>query len=343
MRGKLILENGKIFNGKIFGEIKESVGKLCFNTSMSGYEEIMTDPATHGLIMTMTYPMIGNYGLNLEDMESDKVQLKALIIKEDAKLPNNFRCEMTLDGFLRQYGVVGFKGIDTRYLTQIIKNEGSMKAIITSETLTKKEIEEKFNNFNTNPFEASTNEKYVINSGGSKKIGVLDLGVKKSTLSYLEKAGFEIIVFPPTITANEILKENIEALIISNGCDDPRKINNVVENIKEIIGKLPIFGEVLGCQILALALGGKVDELKYGHRGSYPIKNIKTSKIINSYHNTGYVITEVPSNIEITYRGINMDTIEGIESKEMKIVGTQFVPDLYENEKDELIKFLRKI
>ena len=147
MKGKLILENGKVFEGKIFGELADTVGEISFNTGMTGYQEMLTDPANHGMMIAMTYPMIGNYGINTEDMESDKVQLRALIIKEDAKLPNNFRCEMTLDGFLRQYNVTGFKGIDTRYLTQIVRDNGSMKAIITAEDLTKKEIQERFKNF----------------------------------------------------------------------------------------------------------------------------------------------------------------------------------------------------
>lgn len=344
MKGKLILENGKIFEGKIFGELKDSIGDIYFNTSMSGYEEIITDPATAGTMMVMTYPMIGNYGINIEDMESDKVQLKALIIKEDAKLPNNFRCEMTLEGFLRQYGVVGFKGLDTRYLTQTIREYGSMKAIITSEELTKKEIHERFEKYSNKKIALTvgTDKKYEIKNGG-KKIGVLDLGVKKSTLEYLKNKNFHTVVFPALTSAEDILLENLDGLIISNGPGNPNELAEVIENIKKLVGKLQMFGETLGIQLLALALEGKVEKLKYGHRGSYAVKNLKTEKVVITTQNSGYVITEIPKNTNITYQGINVKTIEGIENKELKIRGTQFTPDLYEEEKDELIKFLKEI
>ena len=147
MKGKLILENGMSFEGKIFGELNETVGELVFNTGMTGYQELLTDPSYCGQIVVMTYPMIGNYGINLEDMESDKIYLRGFVIKEDAKLPNNFRCEMTLDGFLRQNNVVAFKGVDTRELTKIIREQGAMRAIITADDLTEKEIWERFNKY----------------------------------------------------------------------------------------------------------------------------------------------------------------------------------------------------
>ncbi len=183
MKGKLILENGMSFEGKIFGELGDSVGELVFNTGMTGYQELLTDPSYYGQIVVMTYPMVGNYGINLEDMESDGIKLKGFIIKEDAKLPNNFRCEMTLDGFLRQHKVVGFKGVDTRHLTKIIREEGAMKALITAKELTQKEINEYFENFsNTDAVErVSTKEIYEI-PGEGKRIGVVDFGVKKNIL-----------------------------------------------------------------------------------------------------------------------------------------------------------------
>ncbi|WP_300358530.1 carbamoyl phosphate synthase small subunit [Fusobacterium sp.] len=342
MKGKLILENGKVFEGKIFGELTDAVGEISFNTSMTGYQEMLTDPAGHGLMTVMTYPMIGNYGINTEDMESDKVQLRALIIKEDAKLPNNFRCEMTLDGFLRQYNVTGFKGIDTRYLTQIIRDNGSMKAIITAEDLTKKEIQERFESFsNKNAVaEVSCKEKYEI-KGGEKKIGVLDLGVKKSTLNYLEGQGFDVVVFPYNTKAEDILAENISALVVSNGPGNPEDLVETIEELKKLIGKLQIFGEVLGHQVLALALGGKVAKLKYGHRGGYPVRDMKTGKVVTTSQNTGYVVEELPEGLEVTYQGINVKTIEGMESKTLKVTGVQFMPDLYESPKDVFVNFLK--
>lgn len=344
MKGKLILENGKAFEGKIFGELADSVGEISFNTGMTGYQEMLTDPAGHGMMMVMTYPMIGNYGINTEDMESDKVQLKALIIKEDAKLPNNFRCEMTLDGFLRQYNVTGFKGIDTRYLTQIIRDNGSMKAIITAEDLTKKEIQERFNSFsNKNAVsEVSCKEKYEI-KGEGKRIGVLDLGVKKSTLTYLESQGFNVVVFPYNTKAEEILNENLSALVVSNGPGNPADLTETIEELKKVIGKISVFGEVLGHQVIALALGGKVAKLKYGHRGGYPVRDMAAGKIITTSQNAGYVVEELPEGMEMTHQGVNVKTIEGMKNDDLKVVGVQFMPDLYESPKDVFVNFLKLV
>lgn len=344
MKGKLILENGKVFEGKIFGELADSVGEISFNTGMTGYQEMLTDPAGHGMMMVMTYPMIGNYGINTEDMESDKVQLKALIIKEDAKLPNNFRCEMTLDGFLRQYNVTGFKGIDTRYLTQIIRDNGSMKAIITAEDLTKKEIQERFNSFsNKNAVsEVSCKEKYEI-KGEGKRIGVLDLGVKKSTLAYLESQGFNVVVFPYNTKAEEILNENLKALVVSNGPGNPADLTETIEELKKVIGKVSVFGEVLGHQVIALALGGKVTKLKYGHRGGYPVRDMAAGKIITTSQNAGYVVEELPEGMEMTHQGVNVKTIEGMKNDDLKVVGVQFMPDLYESPKDVFVNFLKLV
>lgn len=344
MKGKLILENGKVFEGKIFGELADSVGEISFNTGMTGYQEMLTDPAGHGMMMVMTYPMIGNYGINTEDMESDKVQLKALIIKEDAKLPNNFRCEMTLDGFLRQYNVTGFKGIDTRYLTQIIRDNGSMKAIITAEDLTKKEIQERFNSFsNKNAVsEVSCKEKYEI-KGEGKRIGVLDLGVKKSTLTYLESQGFNVVVFPYNTKAEEILNENLSALVVSNGPGNPADLTETIEELKKVIGKISVFGEVLGHQVIALVLGGKVAKLKYGHRGGYPVRDMAAGKIITTSQNAGYVVEELPEGMEMTHQGVNVKTIEGMKNDDLKVVGVQFMPDLYESSKDVFVNFLKLV
>ena len=344
MKGKLILENGKVFEGKIFGELADTVGEISFNTGMTGYQEMLTDPANHGMMIVMTYPMIGNYGINTEDMESDKVQLRALIIKEDAKLPNNFRCEMTLDGFLRQYNVTGFKGVDTRYLTQIIRDNGTMKAIITAEDLTRKEIQERFKNFsNKNAVEEVSCKKAYGISNGEKKIGVIDLGVKKSTLNYIKEKGFGVVVFPYNAKAEDILAQNLTALVISNGPGNPEYLVETQETIKALAGKLPIFGEVLGLQVIALAFGGKTEKLKYGHRGGYPVKNLTTGKVVTTSQNASYVVSEIPNGFEMTCQGINVKTIEGMKNEDLKIVGVQYMPDLYKDSNDVFENFLKLV
>ena len=251
---------------------------------------------------------------------------------------------MTLDGFLRQYNVTGFKGIDTRYLTQIIRDNGSMKAIITAEDLTKKEIQERFNSFsNKNAVsEVSCKEKYEI-KGEGKRIGVLDLGVKKSTLAYLESQGFNIVVFPYNTKAEEILNENLSALVVSNGPGNPADLTETIEELKKVIGKISVFGEVLGHQVIALALGGKVAKLKYGHRGGYPVRDMATGKIITTSQNAGYVVEELPEGMEMTHQGVNVKTIEGMKNDDLKVVGVQFMPDLYESPKDVFVNFLKLV
>lgn len=341
MRGKLILENGKIFEGKIFGEIKNSVGELTFNTNMSGYQEFLTDPAVQGQISIMTYPMIGNYGINTEDMESNKIHLNALIIKEDAKLPNNFRCEMTLEGFLRQYNVVGFKGVDTRHLTQIIREEGSMKALITTEDLTKKEIAEMFKEFSMKNLVASVSTTEILNCGdSSKKIGILDLGVRNSTIDYLKEKGYSLTILPYNTKAEEIISLGLSGLYISNGPGNPEDLKEVSQEIKKLAGEFPILAEGLGMHVVALAFDGKVEKLKFAHCGEYPVRSIETKKFANTSQNTSYVVSVLPKDFTLVYEGINTKTIEGMKNQDLKIMAVQYMPDLYPESKDIMDDFL---
>ncbi|MFA6708108.1 MAG: carbamoyl phosphate synthase small subunit [Fusobacterium sp.] len=329
MKGKLILENGNIFEGKIFGELGETVGEIVFNTGMTGYQELLTDPSYCGQIVVMTYPMIGNYGINLEDMESDRSYLKGFIIKEDAKLPNNFRCEMTLDGFLRQNNIVAFKGVDTRQLVKIIREEGAMKAIITAEDLTEKELYERFSNFNNSTAVAkvSTKEIYEI-KGYGKKIGVMDFGIKRNILRNFQNRNCNLTVFPWDTTADEILKYNLDGLFLSNGPGDPTDLENSILEIKKIIGKLPIAGICLGQQLIALALGGSTTKLKYGHRGcNHPVKDLERNKIHITSQNHGYVVDKVPDSMEVTHINLNDNSIEGLKSDEFHIMSVQYHPE----------------
>lgn len=329
MKGKLILENGNIFEGKIFGELGETVGEIVFNTGMTGYQELLTDPSYCGQIVVMTYPMIGNYGINLEDMESDRSYLKGFIIKEDAKLPNNFRCEMTLDGFLRQNNIVAFKGVDTRQLVKIIREEGAMKAIITAEDLTEKELYERFSNFNNSTAVAkvSTKEIYEI-KGSGKKIGVMDFGIKRNILRNFQNRNCNLTVFPWDTTADEILKYNLDGLFLSNGPGDPTDLENSILEIKKIIGKLPIAGICLGQQLIALALGGSTTKLKYGHRGcNHPVKDLERNKIHITSQNHGYVVDKVPDSMEVTHINLNDNSIEGLKSDEFHIMSVQYHPE----------------
>lgn len=336
MKGKLILENGMSFEGKIFGELGDSVGELVFNTGMTGYQELLTDPSYYGQIVVMTYPMVGNYGINLEDMESKKIHLKGFIIKEDAKLPNNFRCEMTLDGFLRQNKVVGFKGVDTRHLTKIIREEGAMKALITAKELTQKEIKEHFAKFdNKDAVETvSTKEIYEI-PGEGKRIGVIDFGVKRNILRCFEKRGVHQIVFPWNVTAEELLAHNLDGVFLSNGPGDPAELTGVINEIKKLIGKLPIVGICLGHQLLAWALGGTTTKLKYGHRGcNHPVKDLEKNKIFITSQNHGYVVDKMPESMKVTHVNLNDNSIEGMRSEKYRILCVQYHPEAWPGPED---------
>ncbi|MGL4253709.1 MAG: carbamoyl phosphate synthase small subunit [Fusobacteriaceae bacterium] len=336
MKGKLILENGMVFEGKIFGGGERCVGELVFNTGMTGYQELLTDPSYYGQMVVMTYPMIGNYGVNLEDLESDSVKVRALIIKEDAKLPNNFRCEMTLDGFLRQHNTVGFKGVDTRHLTKIIRENGSMKAIITGEDLTQKEIKEMFDGFsNTDAVSiVSTKEVYEI-PGEGIRLGVMDFGIKNNILRNFEARGCHMIVFPWNATAEEMLSHNLDGVFLSNGPGDPAELTGVVNEIKKMVGKLPIVGICLGHQLLAWALGGSTKKLKYGHRGgNHPVKDLDRNRIYITSQNHGYIVDKMPEAMRESHVNINDGSNEGMKSDELHIMCVQYHPEAWPGPQD---------
>ena len=341
MKGKLILENGMSFEGKIFGELKDAIGEIVFNTGMTGYQELLTDPSYSGQIVVMTYPMIGNYGTNLEDMESDGAKLNGFIIKEDAKLPNNFRCEMTLEGFLRQYKIVAFKGVDTRYLTKIIREEGAMKAIITSKDLTEKEIQNYFNSFSNKSAVAtvSTKEIYEL-EGTGPRIGVMDFGVKKNILRNFQNRNCHLIVFPYDTKVEKMLEYKLDGIFLSNGPGDPADLKEVIEEIKKLVGKLPITAICLGQQLISWALGGTTVKLKYGHRGcNHPVKDLEKNKIYITSQNHGYVVDKIPADMEITHINLNDNSVEGLKSNRLKIKCVQYHPEAWPGPEDSQYLF----
>lgn len=335
VKAKLILENGDVFNGKAFGYLEDTVGELVFNTGMTGYQELLTDPSYYGQIVVATYPLIGNYGINLEDMQSDGIKVKGFVIREEAKIPNNFRCEMRLKGYLKMNKIMGFKGVDTRHITKIIRNNGTMKAIITTDELTDKELKERFASFsNTEAVKNVTiKEKKTLaplgeGIGSGKKIGVMDFGIKENILNSFRKRGCELTVFPAYTSAEEILNEGLDGVFLSNGPGDPKDLPEVVENIKELFGKKPLIGICLGHQILSLALGGNTKKLKFGHRGcNHPVKDLEKNKIYISSQNHGYVVDSLPEGIETTHVNLNDQTIEGMKCEEKRIRSVQFHPE----------------
>ncbi len=331
IKAELILENGMRFKGTAFGYVKETVGEVVFNTGMTGYEELLTDPSYAGQIVTMTYPLIGNYGINLDDLESDAPKLKGFVVREKCDFPNNWRCEMNLDDFLKQNKVMGIEGIDTRALTMILRDSGVMKGIITTrgKDLTEKQINLKFESLNNKNLikECTIKEKYEI-PGTRTHIAFLDLGTKKGILRDIKARGCKITVLPAFTSAEDILSLNADAVFISNGPGNPMDVPEIIETVKQLIGKKPIMGICMGNQIISLALGGKTEKMKFGHHGgNHPVKDIKTGRVYITSQNHEYVVTDLPDDVEPAFVNINDGTIEGIRHKKLPIFSVQFHPE----------------
>lgn len=330
MKAKLVLENGVVFEGKAFGYLKDSVGEVVFTTGMTGYQEVLTDPSYYGQIVTMTYPLIGNYGINLEDMESKGgPKVKGFIVREKCDLPNNFRCELELETFLKAHKIVGLEGIDTRALTKILRNSGTMRGIIVVEDLDDEDIEKKIQAYSNKDavMNVTTKEKYIIDGPG-KNVAVMDFGIKTNILRCFQKRGCKLTVFPATATAEEVLAIDPDLVFLSNGPGDPTDIPEAIENIKKLIGKKPITGICLGHQLLSLALGGKTSKLKFGHRGcNHPVKDLETNRVTITSQNHGYVVEELPDDVVVTHININDGTVEGMKHKELPIFSVQFHPE----------------
>ena len=295
MKAKLILENGMVFEGKAFGYLKESVGEVVFTTGMTGYQEVLTDPSYYGQIVTMTYPLIGNYGINLDDMESDSIKVRGFIVREKCNLPSNFRCELGLEDFLKQGKVLGLEGIDTRALTKVLRNSGTMRGIITLEDVDDEYIKEKIAGFSTKEAvkTVTTNDSYTIDGTG-KHIAVMDFGIKTNIIRNFKKRNCKLTVFPATATAEEVLSVNPDLVFLSNGPGDPEDLDFAIENIKKLVGKKPITGICLGHQLLGLALGGKTAKLKFGHRGcNHPVKDLEANIVHITSQNHGYVVEKL--------------------------------------------------
>lgn len=327
---ELILENGIRFKGQAFGDIHDAVGEVVFSTGMVGYQEMLTDPVNAGQIVVMTYPLIGNYGINLEDNESEIAPIRALVVREKCDYPHNFRTEMTLEGFMKQEKILGIEGIDTRALTKIIRNEGTMRGIIVCGTeISDADAKARFESFDNSKAvaEVSTKEKYQI-KGSGKNVAVIDLGTTKSVLEDFKKCGAAITVYPYNTSADEILADNPDVVFVSDGPGNPNDISETVETVKSLIGKVNVCGISAGHLVIALALGCKVEKMKFGHHGSnYPVKNIKDGRVYITTQSHSYVITEISDDVEISYTNVNDGSIAGISHKTLAVNSVQFRPD----------------
>jgi len=344
---KLMLEDGTEFYGTAFGSLKDVFGEVVFTTSMTGYQELLTDPSLLGQMLIMTYPMIGNYGVNRDDYEAMNPFLSALIVREYAKDPSNFRMNRSLEEYLLRYDVPGLSGIDTRMLTRHIREKGAMKGCIVEAELS---LEEglrriKDHEFFRNHIErASTKNIYVMPSSG-RRVLLMDFGMKGSILKELVKEGFHVTVVPQDTDAESILELNPDGVLLSNGPGDPMDAEAPLRTIRSLLGRVPIFGICMGHQLLALACGAGTRKMKFGHRGgNNAVMELATGKVLITSQNHGYEVDERTlegTGLSVTHRCINDDSVEGLENGELKAFSVQFHPESAPGPSDARIYFKR--
>jgi len=333
----LALEDGKVFKGKSFGASGEKFGEVVFNTSMSGYQEILTDPSYKGQIIAMTYPLIGNYGVTSKDVESRQPFLEGFAVKEYSKIASNWRKEESLGDYLKDNNIPGIEGIDTRSLTLHIRQAGAMKAVLSTLDLDEKSLVRKARDsqglIGRDLVREVTIKKQYIWSQDKYiyKVVVIDCGVKYNILRELMKNGCSVTVVPASTGADEIMDMNPDGVLLSNGPGDPAAVEHVVEATAKLMGRVPIFGICLGHQMLGLALGGKTYKLKFGHHGAnHPVKELKTGKVSITVQNHGFCV-DIDSlskrDVEITHINLNDQTLEGMKLKKLPVFSVQFHPE----------------
>lgn len=363
---KLALEDGTVFTGVGFGATGETVGEVVFNTSMTGYQEILTDPSYRGQIVTMTYPQIGNYGVNDDDVESWKPHLAGFVVRQTSRLSSNFRLTDSLDHFLDRHGIIGIAEIDTRKLTRLIRQQGAMRAVISTSGKDDAELVQRAQDSpglvgrdlvrevlpdqpvdwqeRLDPWWKYSAAPRFASDGRSPAIVALDFGMKRNIARHLCEQGFRVTVLPGTASADEILKHEPDGLFLSNGPGDPEPLAYAISTIRSLLGRLPIFGICLGHQLLALACGGRTFKLKFGHRGAnQPVLDCESGKVEITSQNHGFAVEEssLPDCLEITHRHLNDDTVAGIRHRELPAFSVQYHPEASAGPHDSHYLFVR--
>ena len=330
----LILENGTVFEGKAFGAEKETTGELVFTTAMTGYLETLTDPSYYGQVVIQTFPLIGNYGVIPADFESDSPSLKGYIVREWCQVPSNFRCEGDLDTFLKESGIPGIYGIDTRALTRIVREYGVLNCKISySPDVTKEELDEIKNYVITEAVESTTikEKEHFDAENGDLNVVLMDFGAKHNIGRELVKRGCNLTVVPAHTTADEIKAMNPDGVMLSNGPGDPSDNTEIIAELKKLCDfGIPTFGICLGHQLLALSQGAKTEKLKYGHRGAnQPAKEVETGRVYITSQNHGYAVVSdsMPENDKVSFVNGNDNTCEGVNYTNMPAFSVQFHPE----------------
>lgn len=349
MKAILLLEDGTVFEGASFGAKGQKCGEVVFNTSMTGYQEILTDPSYNEQIITMTYPLIGNYGTNKADWESRKIFAGGFIVKENCDYPSNWRNTKSLGDYLKANNIVGLEGIDTRALVKHIRTAGAMKGIISSAEFGIANLKRKLQKYPglvgrdivknvtvKKPYSWDKGVIDVLNNREIKpqkkyKVVAFDYGMKQNILRMLCSHGCDVYVVPAATSAEEVLAQKPDGVFLSNGPGDPAPVGYAIETVRELLGKVPIFGICLGHQILALALGAETYKLKFGHRGAnHPVKNLKTGRIEITSQNHGFCVdmdSLDDKTVELTHLNLNDNTVEGIRCEEKAAFSVQYHPE----------------
>ncbi|MCE5167861.1 glutamine-hydrolyzing carbamoyl-phosphate synthase small subunit [Paenibacillus profundus] len=333
MQARLLLEDGTLFTGAAFGADGESAGEVVFNTGITGYQEVLSDPSYCGQIVTMTYPLIGNYGITRDDFEAIRPYVHGFVVRRHEVTPSNWRAEYTVDRLLKEYGIVGISGIDTRMLTRKLRHFGTMKGILTTGSQPVDELKEMLGVTELMRDQvARTSTKQLFSSPGDKeRIVLVDFGAKSGILRELTKRGCDVVVVPHDTTAEEIRRLRPDGIQLSNGPGDPKDVPHAVNMIQELLGEIPIFGICLGHQLFALACGADTGKLKFGHRGgNHPVKELATNRCYITSQNHGYTVVEESvqgTDLVVTHINNNDKTIEGLKHANMPAFSVQYHPE----------------